>query len=167
MRVASAEDAWTALRLADEFSFDLVLEQLTEGHLAGLPEELARRNVPCVVGPMLKAAKNPETQALTFHTAVTLARAGVPLTLCTGHPSRPIRFLALEASLAVRAGLDEATALRAITLNAAAVLGLDDQMGSIEPGKEANLAIFDGDPLLPSTATTHTIIDGQVVYTAP
>lgn len=166
VRVATAEDAWTALRLADEFDFELVLEQLTEGHLAGLPEELARRNVPCVVGPMMKAAKTPETRALTFRTAATLAQAGVPLALCTGHPSRPIRFLALEAALAVRAGLDEATALRAITLNAAAVLGLDEHMGSIEPGKEANLAVFDGDPLLPSTATTHTLIGGRVVYQA-
>jgi imidazolonepropionase-like amidohydrolase len=167
VRVATAEDAWTALRLADEFGFDLVLEQLTEGHLAGLPEELARRKVPCVVGPMMKAAKNPETQALTFRTAAALAQAGVRLALCTGHPSRPVRFLALEAGLAVRAGLDEATALQAITRNAAAALGLESRMGSIEPGKEANLAIFDGDPLLPSTKTTHTLIDGRIVYAAP
>jgi imidazolonepropionase-like amidohydrolase len=91
----------------------------------------------------------------------------VRLALCTGHPSRPVRYLTLEAGLAVRAGLDEATALRAITLNAAAVLGLESRMGSIEPGKEANLAIFDGDPLLPSTKTTHTLIDGRIVYAAP
>jgi imidazolonepropionase-like amidohydrolase len=162
--VATAEDAWTALRLADEFGFALVLEQLTEGHLAGLPEELARRGVPCVLGPMMKAAKTPETQALTFRTAALLAKAGVPIALCTGHPSRPIRFLALEAALAVRAGLDEGTALQAITLNAAAVLGLADRLGSIEPGKEADLAIWDGDPLLPTSHVTHTILGGQVVY---
>ena len=164
VRVATAEDAWTALRLADEFGFALVLEQLTEGHLAGLPEELARRGAPCVLGPMMKAAKTPETQALTFRTAALLAKAGVPIALCTGHPSRPIRFLALEAALAVRAGLDEGTALQAITLNAAAVLGLADRLGSIEPGKEADLAIWDGDPLLPTSHVTHTILGGQVVY---
>ena len=166
VRVATAEDAWTALRLADEFGFDLVLEQLTEGHLAGLPQELARRGVPCVVGPMMKAAKTPETKALTFRTAAVLAEAGVPIALCTGHPSRPVRFLALEAALAVRAGLDGETALRAITLNAAAALGLDDRLGSIEPGKDADLAIVDGDPLLPTSRVTHTLIGGRVVYEA-
>jgi imidazolonepropionase-like amidohydrolase len=164
VRVASAEDAWTALRLTDEFGFDLVLEQLTEGHLAGLPEELARRGIPCVVGPMMKAAKTPETEALTFRTAAVLAKAGLPIALCSGHPSRPVRYLALEAALAVRAGLDEAAALRAITLNAAAALGLAGRLGSIEPGKDADLAIFDGDPFLPTSRVTHTLIGGQVVH---
>ena len=166
IRVASAEDVWTALRVADEFGFDLVLEQLAGGHLAGLPEELARRQVPCVVGPMMKGGKTPETQALTFRTAVILAEVGFPLALSTGHPSRPIRFLALEAALAVRAGLDQETALRAITLNAAVALGLSDRMGSIQPGKDANLVLFSGDPLLPASRVTHTFIDGRVVYEA-
>jgi imidazolonepropionase-like amidohydrolase len=166
IRVATAEDAWTALHLADEFELNLVLEQLTEGHLAGLPEELARRQVPCVVGPMMKAGRTPETQALTFRTAVVLAEAGVPIALCTGHPSRPIRYLALEAALAVRAGLDEAVALQAITLNGAAALGLADRVGSIEPGKEADLIVVDGDPLLPTSRTTLTFIGGRRVYQA-
>jgi imidazolonepropionase-like amidohydrolase len=166
VRVATAEDAWTALRLADECAFDLVLEQLTEGHLAGLPQELARRGVPCVVGPMMKAGRTPETQALTFRTAVVLAEAGVPIALCTGHPSRPIRYLALEAALAVRAGLDETLALEAITVNAAAALGLADRVGSIEAGKDADLVLFDGDPFLPTSRTTHTFIGGQLVYQA-
>ena len=166
VRVATAEDAWTALRLVDEFGFDLVLEQLTEGHLAGLPQELARRGVPCVVGPMMKGGKSFETQALTFRTPAVLAGAGVPVALCTGHPSRPVHLLALEASLAVRAGLDEELALRAITLNAAAALGLDYRLGSIEPGKDADLAIFDGDPLLPASRVALTLVGGRVVYTA-
>ena len=143
-----------------------MLEQLTEGHLAGLPEELARRGVPCVVGPMMKGSKTFETKALTFRTASVLADAAVPIALCTGHPSRPVHLLALEASLAVRAGLDEEAALRAITLNAAAALGLDDRLGSIEPGKDADLAIFDGDPLLPTSRVTYTLIGGRVVYEA-
>jgi imidazolonepropionase-like amidohydrolase len=166
IRVATAEDAWTALRLADEFGFDLVLEQLTEGHVSGLPEELARRGVPCVLGPMMKGGRTPETQSLTFRTAGVLAGAGVSVTLSTGHPSRPIRFLLLEAALAVRAGLDEGTALRAITLSAAAALGLDQSLGSVEPGKDADLVLFDGDPFLPTTRVTHTLIRGEVVYEA-
>jgi imidazolonepropionase-like amidohydrolase len=166
VRVATAEDAWTALRLSDEFGFDLVLEQLTEGHLAGLPAELARRNVPCVVGPMMKAGKTPETRALTFRTAAVLADAGIPIALCSGHPSRPVRFFALEAALAIRAGLDAQVALRAITLNGAEALGLDGRVGSIEPGKDADLVIVDGDPMLPTSRVTHTIIDGSVAYAA-
>jgi imidazolonepropionase-like amidohydrolase len=166
VRVATAEDTWTALRLVDEFGFDLVLEQLTEGHLAGLPEELARRGLSCVVGPMMKGGKSFETKALTFRTPSVLANAGASIALCTGHPSRPVHLLALEASLAVRAGLDQEVALRAITLNAAAALSLDDRIGSIEPGKDADLAIFDGDPLLPTSQVTHTIIGGRVVYAA-
>jgi imidazolonepropionase-like amidohydrolase len=112
----------------------------------------------------MKAAKSPETQALTFRTAVILAEAGVSLALCTGHPSRPIRYLTLEAALAVRAGLDEATALRAITLEAAAILGLAERVGSLEPGKDADLVIFDGHPLLPSSHVDCTLVAGQVVY---
>ena len=166
VRVATAEDAWTALRLVDEFGFDLVLEQLTEGHLAGLPQELARRGIPCVVGPMMKGGKSFETKALTFRTPAVLADAGVPVALCTGHPSRPVHLLTLEASLAVRAGLDAGIALQAITLNAAAALGLDDRLGSIQPGKDADLAIFDGDPLLPTSRVTFTLIGGRVVYAA-
>jgi imidazolonepropionase-like amidohydrolase len=166
VRVATAEDAWTALRLADEFGFDLVLEQLTEGHLAGLPGELARRGVPCVLGPMMKAGRSLETKALTFRTAVALADAGVPLALCTGHPSRPVRFLMLEAALAVRAGLDEETALRAVTLHAARALGLGGRLGSLEAGKDGDVAIFDGDPFLPASRVTHTIAGGRVIYEA-
>jgi imidazolonepropionase-like amidohydrolase len=166
VRVATAEDAWTALRLADEFGFDLVLEQLTEGHLSGLPQELARRSVPCVLGPMMKAGRNLETKALTFRTAVALAEAGVPLALCSGHPTRPVAFLALEAALAVRAGLDEAAALRAITLDAAAALGLAGRLGSLEPGKEADLVVVEGHPLLPTSRVTRALIAGRVVYQA-
>jgi imidazolonepropionase-like amidohydrolase len=139
---------------------------LTGGHLAGLPEELARRKVPCVVGPMMKAGKTPETRALTFRTAALLADAGIPIALCSGHPSRPVRFLALEAALAIRAGLDAQMALRAVTLNGAEALGLDGRLGSIEPGKDADLVIVDGDPMLPTSTVTHTIIDGSVVYAA-
>ncbi len=164
IRVATAEDTWTALRLADEFGFELVLEQLTEGHLANLPQELARRGVPCVLGPMMKGGKTPETKELTFRTASVLAGAGVSFALSSGHPSRPIAFLCLEAALAVRAGLDEQTALRAITLNAAAALSLEGRLGSIEPGKEADLVIFDGDPFLPTTRVTQTLLQGKVVY---
>jgi imidazolonepropionase-like amidohydrolase len=122
--------------------------------------------VRCVVGPMMKAGKTPETKALSFQTAVALAQAGIPLALCTGHPSRPIWTLRLEMALAVRAGLAEATALRAVTLNAAAALGLADRLGSLEPGKQADLIILDGDPFLATSTVTHTIVGGRLVYNA-
>jgi imidazolonepropionase-like amidohydrolase len=119
-----------------------------------------------VLGPMMKAGKTPETKSLTFNTVAVLARAGVPLALCTGHPSRPVWTLRLEAALAVRAGLDGAEALRALTLNAAAALGLADRLGSLRPGKEADLILIDGDPFLPASRVMRTIIAGQTVYQA-
>ena len=82
----------------------------------------------------------------------------------TDHPCMPVQYLALAAAMAVREGMDEAEALKAITINAAEITGIDDRVGSIEPGKDADIAIFDGHPFEIRSKVVNTIINGKVVY---
>jgi len=163
VHVANAEDIATVLRIADEFGFDVVLDHATEGHL--VPSLLAERHVPCVVGPMMVAGKSPQTRNLTFRTPAALAREGVPVALTTDHPVIPLKLLPLQAALAVKAGLDEKAALRAITIHPAEILGVANRVGSLEPGKDADVVILTGNPLDPFTNVVATLVNGRLVCT--
>ncbi len=162
VHVANAEDIATVLRIADEFGFDVVLDHVTEGHL--ISDVLGRRRIPCVVGPMMVAEKSPQTRHLTFATPAALAREGVPIALTTDHPVVPIRLLPLQAALAVKAGLEEEAAIRALTIWAAEILGVAHRVGSLEPGKDADIAILTGSPLDPFTRVVSTLVNGEPVY---
>ena len=139
------DDVATALRLADEFGYDLVLDHGTEAH--PLADQLAAR----ARRPGLRIER-PRSSGLDLVVnsgpiSTGTPRAGVEISIITDHPVVPIDFLVYQAALSVKEGLDRETALRAITLHPARVLGLDDRIGSLEVGKDADLVLWSGDPL--------------------
>ena len=158
-----ADDILTALRLGEEFGLRVVVEHCTEGHKVAA--ELAGAGVPALVGPTLGSRSKVELRELSFATPGELARAGVTVALISDHPLVPIQYLPLCGGLAIREGLDEATALRALTLTPAEILGVADRVGSLEAGKDADLAIYQGHPFYDVQARCQlTMVQGQVVY---
>lgn len=140
-----ADDIATALRIAQEFDFELVLDHGTESYL--IADRVAAAGVPVLYGPLIVSRSKVEVRHRTPAAPGILARAGVKVSIITDHPVVPIDFLATQASLAVRDGMDHEEALRAITLNPAEVMGVADRIGSIEQGKDADLVLWEGDPL--------------------
>jgi imidazolonepropionase-like amidohydrolase len=154
-----ADDIMTAVRIADEFGVKLVIEHCTEGHLVA--KQLAAKGIPVVVGPIITSRVKVEMQGITLKTAAVLAGAGVTFAIMTDHPAVPIQYLAASAALAQKGGLPAEQALQAVTINAATVLGLEDRLGSIEPGKDADIVIWDGYPLDILARVEQVFIDGQ------
>jgi imidazolonepropionase-like amidohydrolase len=158
-----ADDIMTAIRIAKEFDIDITLEHCTEGHKVA--EEIAAANIPAVVGPSMTGRVKVELSDLSFKTAGVLAEAGVKVALMSDHPVIPTKNATIYAALANKGGLDEKEALKAITINPAEILEIDDRVGSIEKGKDADLVIFNGNPLDISTDILKVIINGEVVET--
>ncbi len=156
------DDILTAIRIAREFNIRVCIEHCTEGHR--LAQELAALGIPAVVGPLLTARVKVELRDRTPATAGVLARAGVKVAIMTDHPVVPVNYLPLSAALAVRAGMEESEALRAITINAAEIAGVADRIGSLEVGKDGDLVIHSGHPFDLMSQVDYTIIDGEVVY---
>ena len=157
-----ADDIMTAIRIADEFNLRLVVEHCTEGFK--IADELARRNIPAIVGPLLTNRSKVELQFRTHANAGILSKAGVRVAIMTDHPVIPINYLSLCAALTVKAGMEETEALKAVTINAAQIIGLADRIGSIEAGKDADLIIMNGEPLELKTRIEQVLINGRVVY---
>lgn len=159
-----ADDIMTAVRIAEEFNVKIVIEHCTEGHK--IADELAKRGIPAVVGPSLTARVKVELKDRTFKTPGILAKAGVTVALMTDHPVIPVHYLPLSAALAVRDGMDEEEALKAITINPARICGVDDRLGSLEKGKDADIVVFDRWPLDVNARVKWVIIDGKVVHSS-
>ena len=140
-----ADDIATAVRLAREFGLKPVVVHGTEGHL--LPELLAGAHIPVITGPILTDRSKPELANSTIETPARLAAAGVEIAICTDHPVTPIQYLPLCAAMAVRGGLDPEEALKAITLNGAKLAGVEHRVGSLTPGKDADVVVTDRHPL--------------------
>lgn len=140
-----ADDIFTALRIAAEFDLRFVIVHGTEGHL--IADILAGEEVRVLAGPILCDRSKPELRNLTPANPGLLAGAGVQTAIITDHPVIPVQYLPLCAALAVREGMEEGDALRAITITPARICGLDRRVGSIAPGKDADLAVFDQHPL--------------------
>ena len=140
-----ADDIATGVRIAREFGLRCVIVHGTEGHL--IPDLLAWEKIPVITGPALGDRSKPELANMTLENPALLRRAGVEVAICTDHPEVPIQYLPLCAALAVKGGLDEEEALAAITINAARIAGLDGALGSLAPGKEADIVITDRPPL--------------------
>lgn len=157
-----ADDIMTAVRIAEEFNIEITIEHCTEGHKVA--DELAKRGIRAVVGPSLTARSKVELRDRTLLTPLVLAKAGVEFAIMTDHPVIPIQYLPFSAALAVREGLDEEIALRAITINAAAIAGVADRVGSLEVGKDADIVVWSDHPFELMSRVLVTIVDGQVVY---
>lgn len=160
--VHRVDDIFTAIRIAKEFDLRMTLDHCSEGHL--IAEELAAENYPAIVGPDFTTRNKIEVQNVAFKTAGILANAGVTVAITTDHPVSLIQSLPLCVGLSVKQGLSLEDGYRAMTINAAKICGTDNRVGTIEKGKDADIAIFDGNPMETFTKTLMTIIDGKVVY---
>ncbi len=157
-----ADDIFTSLRIAKEFGLEITLDHCTEGHL--IAADLAKFGAKAIVGPSFGHQSKFELTNKTFETAGILARAGVKVAIMTDSPVNPLSSLPLMAGMAVQAGMDEEEALKAITLNAAEILGLQDRLGSLTPGKDADLSIYDGNPFEIASSAWMVFVDGKIVY---
>jgi len=157
-----ADDIATALRLADEFGYRLIVNHATEGYL--IADLLAERGIPCVVGPMFTTRSKVELRERTMANPGLLAAAGVLVAITTDHPVVPINFLVHQATLAVKEGMDRDEALRAITVNPAKIMGLDGRVGALRPGLDGDVVIWDGDPLDVMSRALEVYVAGVPVY---
>lgn len=157
-----ADDIMTGLRIADEFRLHVSVQHATEGHK--IPEELARRGIPAVVGPLITNRAKVELKDRSLETPGILAQAGVKVAIMTDHPVVPIQYLSLCAGLAVKGGMDELEALKAITINAAEILGIADRIGSLAPGKDADIIVLNGHPFDPRTRVELVLVSGEIAY---
>ena len=159
-----ANDIFTALRIAREFNLRLTLEHVTEGHL--IVDELAKeKDVPMAVGPSLTHASKFELQNKSWATPGVLAKAGCHVSIITDNSVIPQQYLPLCAGMAVKAGMDEFDALKAITINPAEHIGVADRVGTLEVGKDADVVITNGCPFEVMTETRAVFIDGNRVDT--
>ena len=163
-----ADDILTGLRLAKEFNLKVTIDHCTEGYLITdvLKDRLREQGAGIIIGPLLSERSKIELKNLSFAAPRVLEEAGIPFAMMTDHPVIPIQFLPVQAGLAVREGLSEETALRAITCYAAEIVGISDRVGTLEVGKDADIAVFDGHPFDYRTHCVLTLINGSVVHHA-
>jgi len=156
------DDIATAIRLSEEFGYRLVLNHGTEGHkVASL---LAEKNIPVIFGPMFTSRSKLELRDRAIVNLATIAAAGVKVAITTDHPVVPINFLVHQASLAVKDGLPRETALQALTVNPAEILGLDSRIGSLATGLDGDVVLWSGDPLDVNSRAEQVFIAGAPVY---
>jgi len=155
------DDIMTAIRIAREFDVDLVLDHCTEGHK--IADILAQYPYPAVIGPTLISRAKVELKDKSFRTPGVLAAHGLKVAIVTDHAVVPIEHLPLCAALAVRNGMDEEDAWKAITIWPAEILGVDDRIGSLAEGKDADLVIWHGRPLSLEAEADVVLINGRVI----
>ena len=163
-----ADDILTGLRLAKEFNLKVTIDHCTEGYMITdvLKDRLIEQGAGIIIGPLLSERSKIELKNLSFSAPRVLEEAGIPFAMMTDHPVIPIQYLPVQAGLAVREGLSEETALRSITRNAAEIVGISDRVGTLEAGKDADIAVFDGHPFDYRTHCVLTLINGKVVHSA-
>jgi len=156
-----ARDITTALRLQEEFGFEMVLDGGAEAYL--VIDQIREAGIPVIVHPTMMRTYGPAENA-SFTTAAQLQEAGIPIAFQSGYEAYvpKTRVALFEAAVAVANGLDRTAALRALTITAAEILNLDDRVGSLEPGKDADLVLYDGDPFEYTTQICTVLIDGQI-----
>ncbi|MHB1417846.1 MAG: amidohydrolase [Chloroflexota bacterium] len=157
-----ADDIMTAIRIADEFGFRLTIEHATEAYKVA--DELSRRDIPVMVGPLMTARTKVELRDRTTRTPGMLAQAGVKVAIVTDHWVVPVNLLMLSVIIAVRDGMRPDEALRAVTINPAEIMGVGDRLGSLTPGKDADLQILSGPPLEALSRVEQVYVNGARVY---
>ena len=157
-----ADDIATAMRMAREFGYDLVIDHGTEAYL--LADQIAAASIPVIIGPLFTSRSKVELRNRSLANPGRLAAAGVTIAITTDHPVVPIHFLIHQATLAVKEGLDPVTALRAVTINPARIIGCDDRIGSLTAGKDADVVIWSGDPLDVMSRAERAYVDGREIY---
>ena len=157
-----SDDIMTALRIAREFNVRITIEHCTEGHL--IVNELKEADVPVAVGPTLTNASKLELLNTSWTTPGILASAGLQVSIITDAPVIPQQYLPLCAGLAVKAGMDPFLALQAITINPAKHIGVEYRVGSLEVGKDADIVLTDGNPMVSDTVVRYVIVDGKVLF---
>lgn len=158
-----ADDILTAIRIAKEFDLNLTLDHCTEGHL--IADKIKESGFPAIVGPTMTHASKIELGNKTFDTPSVLISKGVKVAIVTDHPVIEQEYLPICAGLATKnTGLSELDALKAITINAAEIVNIQDRVGSIEKGKDGDIVIFDKNALFSDSNCLYTIINGQVVH---
>jgi len=157
-----ADDIITALKIAKEFDINITIDHCSEGHL--ITKHLKKANAKVILGPLLASRPKYELKNLTMQAPAILAKEGIEFALCTDHPVIPIQYHAVQAALAVREGLDEFTALKAITINAAKLTGIDDRVGSIEEGKDADIVVWKTHPFDLMGKPEAVFVNGEKVF---
>lgn len=157
-----ADDILTAIRIAKEFELDITIDHGTESHL--IADEIKASGFPVIVGPELTSRSKIEVKNMNLRTNKVLSEAGILFAITTDHPVTMLQYLPICAGIAVKHGLSVEDGLKAITINAARICRVDDRVGSLKKGKDADIAIFTGNPMEVFTKTLYTIINGQVVY---
>ena len=155
-----SDDIMTAIRIAKEFDLKLTIEHCTEGHR--IVSELKAAGVPVAVGPTLTNASKLELLNKSWTTPGILAAAGIPVSIITDAPVILQQYLPLCAGMAVKAGMDPFQALQAITVNPARHIGVADRVGTLEEGKDADVVLTDGDPMVSDTIVKYVLVDGVV-----
>ncbi|AEE96605.1 amidohydrolase [Mahella australiensis] len=157
-----ADDILTAIRIAKEFDINITLDHCTEGYM--IVDILAEEGYPVILGPLISERSKIELRNQNVAAPGILSKVGLEVAIMTDHPVIPVQYLSLSAAIAVREGMDEAEAMKAITINAAHITGIADRVGSLEVGKDADIAIFDGNPLEFRTKSQMVFINGRLVF---
>lgn len=160
--VHRADDILTAIRIAKEYGLSMTLDHCSEGHL--IAEEVKASGFSAIVGPDLASRSKIEVQNMAFKTVGILNKAGVKTAITTDHPVSLIQSLPICAGLAVKSGLAQQEALKSITIYPAQICGAAERVGSLEAGKDADVVIFNGNPLDLATKSMCTLIDGEIAY---
>lgn len=157
-----ADDILTAIRIAKEFDLEITIDHGTEGHL--IADEIKESGFPVIIGTDLTSRSKLEVQNMDFKTNKVIHDAGILFSITTDHPVALVQYLPICAGLAVREGLPMDVALKAITINAAKICRVEDRVGSLKEGKDADIVVFSANPLETFTKTLYTIIDGKIIY---
>lgn len=161
MHAHRSDDICTAIRIAQEYDVDLVLVHCTDG--VAVADYLAKFNYPVIIGPGMTPRSKQETWNKSYETAGVLSRAGLKVCITADHDVTPLYYLPVYAALAVRHGLDELEGLKAVTINPAQVLGIDDRKGQLKVGLDADIVVWDQHPFAYQTQVEQVFLAGKAM----